>query len=274
MTTRTTMRREGGGKGGQHRESRGGWLYGRRCVLEALRAGKREMTELRLAMGARRDEDPETEEMLALAKNAHALLSFVERRDIDQLLGDVNHQGVALRAGGYPYGDMAQLLRSVEDDPSATVLVLDHIEDPQNLGSLLRTADAAGVMGVVIPEDRGALVTPAASRASAGAAEHLCVVKTVNVAREIDALKEAGCWVAGLDWGDDARIYTEVDFKGRVALVVGNEGHGIGRLVREKCDFIAQIPMEGRVASLNAAVAGAIAMYEILRQKTAAAGKV
>lgn len=263
----------GGGNGAPHREGRGEWLYGRRCVIEALRAGRRDMMELRLARGPRRDEGPETEEMLALARGAHVAVSFVERRDIDQLLGDVNHQGVALRAHGYPYGDMEQLLRAVEDDPATTVLVLDHIEDPQNLGSLLRTADAAGVAGVIIPEDRGALVTPAASRASAGAAEHLCVVKVVNIARAMEELKEAGCWITGLDWGDDARNYTDVDLAGRVALVVGNEGHGIGRLVREKCDFIAQIPMEGRVASLNASVAGAIALYEILRQKNAKAGK-
>lgn len=231
------------------------------------------MSELRLARGAGRNEDPESDEMIALARSSRMAVSFVERRDIDQLLGDVNHQGVALRAGGYPYGDMAQLLRDVGDDPSATVLVLDHIEDPQNLGSLLRTADAAGVTGVLIPEDRGALVTPAASRASAGAAEHMRVVKVVNIPRAIEALKEAGCWTTGLDWGDDARNYRDIDFAGRVALVVGNEGHGIGRLVREKCDFIAQLPMMGRVASLNASIAGAVALYEVLRQKTAKAGK-
>lgn len=253
--------------------NRGDWLYGRRCVLEALRAGRRKMSELRLARGPRRDDDPECEEMVALARDGHMAVSFVERREIDQLLGDVNHQGVALRAGEYPYGDMEQLLGDVEDDASATVLVLDHIEDPQNLGSLLRTADAAGVAGVLIPEDRGALVTPAASRASAGAAEHMRVFKVVNIPRAIEALKEAGCWTTGLDWGDDARNYTDIDFTGRVALVVGNEGHGIGRLVREKCDFIAQLPMMGRVASLNASIAGAVALYEVLRQKTAKAGK-
>ena len=162
---------------------------------------------------------------------------------------------------------MEELMAEVEDDPEAVVLILDHIEDPQNVGSLLRTADAAGVKGVIIPEDRSAGVTPAAVRASAGAAEHLCVVKVVNIVRAIEALKEQEVWVTGLDFGDDAKDYADIDYKGRCGLVVGNEGRGISRLVREKCDFIAMLPMVGAVSSLNASVAGALVMYEALRQK-------
>ena len=127
--------------------------------------------------------------------------------------------------------------------------------------------DAAGVKGVIIPEDRSAGVTPAAVRASAGAAEHLCVVKVVNIVRAIEALKEQEVWVTGLDFGDDAKDYADIDYKGRCGLVVGNEGRGISRLVREKCDFIAMLPMVGAVSSLNASVAGALVMYEALRQK-------
>ena len=252
------------------RPSGGDWIYGRRPVVEALRAGRRQFRELRVLDAALRDGSGDTDlrEICAIASDCGLRVIRTARRDLENLLGPVNHQGVALRAGGFAYGDFDQLLRAVEEDPEAIVLVLDHIEDPQNVGSLLRTADAAGVAGVVIPEDRSAGVTAAAVRASAGASEHLCVVKVVNLVRALASLKEAGCWITGLDWGDDAKGYTEVDYKGRCAIVVGNEGHGIGRLVRDNCDFIAQLPMRGGVASLNASVAGGIVLYEALRQKT------
>jgi 23S rRNA (guanosine2251-2'-O)-methyltransferase len=149
------------------------------------------------------------------------------------------------------------------------VLLLDHIEDPQNIGSLLRSANAAGVTGVVIPEDRAAGVTPSAVRASAGASEYMRVAKVVNLVRAIKSLQAEGVWVSALDIGDDSRDYTGVDFKGRVGLVVGSEGKGVSRLVRETSDFVASLPMLGKVASLNAGVAGAVAMYEILRQREA-----
>ncbi len=254
---------------GEKAHGRGDWLYGRRPVAEALRAGRRRFFELRILDSALREGAGDTDlgEILDMASSAGATVVRTDRRDFENLLGPVHHQGVALRAGGYAYGDFDQLLGAVEEDAQSTVLVMDHIEDPQNVGSLLRTADAAGVAGVILPEDRCSGVTAAAVRASAGASEHLCVVKVVNLGRAIDALKEAGCWITGLDWGDDAKPYTEIDFNGRCGLVVGNEGHGIGRLVRDKCDFIAYLPMKGGVSSLNASVAGGIAMYEILRQK-------
>ena len=253
----------------QGKKNHGDWIYGRRPVVEALRAGRRQFRELRILDSALREGGGDTDlgEILDLARGCGASIARTDRRDLENLLGPVNHQGVALRAGGFAYGDLDQLLRAVEEDPEAVVLVLDHIEDPQNVGSLLRTADAAGVTGVIIPEDRSAGVTAAAVRASAGASEHLCIVKVVNLVRSLAALKEAGCWITGLDWGDDARGYTEIDFGGRCAIVVGNEGHGIGRLVRDTCDFIAQLPMRGRVESLNASVAGGIVLYEALRQK-------
>lgn len=252
-------------------EGRGMWIYGRRPVVEALRANKRHFFELRILESALKDNTGDTDvyeiRNLASASGVSAILT--DRKDFDSLLGDVNHQGVALRVGGFPYGDFDQLIAEINDDPKATVLILDHIEDPQNVGSLLRTADASGVTGVIIPEDRCAGVTAAAVRASAGATEHLNVVKVVNLARAIDELKKNDCWITGLDWGDDARFYTEIDFRGRCGIVVGNEGHGISRLVRDKCDFIAMLPMQGQVSSLNASVAGGIVMYEVLRQKFA-----
>ena len=145
--------------------------------------------------------------------------------------------------------------------------MLDHLEDPQNVGSILRTACAVGATGVIIPEDRACGITPAAVRASAGGAEHLKVARVVNVVRALEELKEAGLWLTGLDWGTDARPYTKIDFKGKVGLVIGAEGSGISRLVRENCYFIAELPMPGGFESLNAGVAAAVTMYEILRQR-------
>ena len=152
------------------------------------------------------------------------------------------------------------------------MIVLDHLEDPQNVGSILRTACAIGATGVILPEDRGCGVTPAAVRASAGASEYLKVAHVVNLVRAMKQLQEAGMWFTGLDWGEDAKNYTDIDFKGRAGLVVGAEGDGITRLVRETCDFIAVLPMPGEIESLNAGVAAAICMYEMLRQRSLRSG--
>jgi 23S rRNA (guanosine2251-2'-O)-methyltransferase len=254
---------------GPGQADRGDWLFGRRPVFESLRAGRRHFYELRIAGNSARpgELDSELVEIRERALKAGAIFKTVAREEISELLEGVNHQGVALRVGAFPYWGFEQIVHAVKQDPSALVLILDHIEDPQNVGSLLRTADAAGVTGVILPEDRAAGVTAAVVRASAGAAEHLRVARVVNLTRAIDELKTCECWITGLDVGSDARSYTAIDFKGRCGLVVGNEGSGLGRLVREQCDFIAELPMHGRVASLNAGVAGALAMYEVLRQR-------
>jgi len=175
---------------------------------------------------------------------------------------------VALKTSGYPYVGFEEILREAQEDENALVVVLDHLEDPQNVGSILRTACAVGATGVVIPEDRACGITPAVVRASAGGAEHLKVAHVVNLVRAMKDLKDAGLWFTGLDWGEDAKPYTKIDYMGRVGLVVGAEGSGISRLVRENCDFIAVLPMPGGFESLNAGVAAAVAMYEMLRQRS------
>lgn len=247
---------------------RGEWLYGRRPVLEALRADRRRFNDLLISEGAREAcSDEELSEIRSLASQYGIRARGTDRKGLSELLGNVNHQGVALNVSPYPYSPLEELLELIDGDEAATVLLLDHIEDPQNVGSLLRTADASGVIGVILPEDRASGVTPAAVRASAGAAEHLCVVKVVNLARAMDKIKEHGLWITGLDFGPDAKDYRAIDYKGRTGLVVGNEGRGISRLIREKCDFIACLPMLGAVSSLNASVAGGLVMYEALRQK-------
>ncbi len=253
-------------RGPREMVSGGEWLFGRNPVEEALAAGRRTASEIVLPP-AFPDEDDQIRRIRDEAHARRLVVRTMERAQLDKLTRFGHHQGVALKTTGYPYVGFDELLREAQEDENALVVVLDHLEDPQNVGSILRTACAVGATGVVIPEDRACGITPAVVRASAGGAEHLKVAHVVNVVRAMKDLKEAGLWFTGLDWGEDAKPYTKVDFRGRVGLVVGAEGSGISRLVRENCDFIAVLPMPGGFESLNAGVAAAVAMYEILRQR-------
>ena len=253
-------------KGPRELVTGGEWIYGRNPVEEALAAGRRTASEIILPP-AFPDEDEQIQRIRDEAKSRRLVIRTMERDQLDKLTRFGHHQGVALKTTGYPYVGFEELLRDAEADDNALLVILDHLEDPQNVGSILRTACAVGATGVIIPEDRACGITPAAVRASAGGAEHLRVAHVVNLPRAIDDLKEAGLWMTGLDWGEDAKAYTDIDFKGKVGLVVGAEGAGISRLVREKCDFIAELPMPGGFESLNAGVAAAVTMYEILRQR-------
>lgn len=244
----------------------GEWIYGRNPVEEALAAGRRTASEIVLPP-AHPEEDEQLQRIRDEARSRRLVIRTMEREQLDKLTRFGHHQGVALKTTGYPYVGIEDILRDVEEDENALVIILDHLEDPQNVGSILRTACAIGATGVIIPEDRACGITPAAVRASAGGAEHIKVAHVVNIVRALEDLKEAGCWLTGLDWGKDARMYTDVDFKGRVGLVIGAEGAGISRLARETCDFIAELPMPGGFESLNAGVAAAITMYEVLRQR-------
>jgi 23S rRNA (guanosine2251-2'-O)-methyltransferase len=241
-------------------------LYGRQPVRETLRAGRRQVFKLLLAQGIR--PTGIVGQILALAKQNKVPVQIVDRKDLDRLGGEVNHQGLAAEVSGYPYVDLAALLdTAAQASELPFLLLLDHVQDPQNLGSLLRTAEAAGVHGVVIPERRAAGVTPAAVRASAGAAEHMRVAQVTNLVRAMETLKTEGVWLAGLEALPDAELYSEADLSGPLGLVVGSEGQGLARLVRETCDFLIRLPMRGQVESLNAGVAGAIALYEAHRQR-------
>jgi 23S rRNA (guanosine2251-2'-O)-methyltransferase len=253
-------------KGPRELVTGGEWVYGRNPVEEALAAGRRTAMEIILPP-ASPDEDEQLKVIRAEAASRRLVIRTAERAQLDKLTRFGNHQGVALKTTGYPYVGFEELVEEVENDENALVIVLDHLEDPQNVGSILRTACAVGATGVVIPEDRACGITPAAVRASAGGAEHIKVAHVVNLQRAMEALKKAGVWLTGLDWGDDAKNYTDIDFKGRAGLVIGAEGRGISRLVRENCDFIAELPMPGGFESLNAGVAAAVAMYEVVRQR-------
>jgi 23S rRNA (guanosine2251-2'-O)-methyltransferase len=241
-------------------------LYGRQPVRETLRAGRRQAFKLLLAKGLK----PAgiVGEILSLAERAHVPVQTVDRRDLDKLGGEVNHQGLAAEVSGYPYVDLPVILDAArQTQEPAFLLLLDHVQDPQNLGSLLRTAEAAGVHGVILPGRRAVGVTPATVRASAGAAEHVRVAQVTNLVQAMESLKAEGVWLAGLEALPDAQLHTQADLTGPLGLVVGSEGQGLARLVRETCDFLIRLPMAGQVESLNAAVAGAIALYEVYRQR-------
>jgi 23S rRNA (guanosine2251-2'-O)-methyltransferase len=241
-------------------------IYGRQPVRESLRAGRRQIYRLLLAEGLKRTGI--VGEILALARQAGVPAQGVGRRELDRLGDDANHQGIAAEVSGYPYAELPNLLGAAQavGEP-AFLLLLDHLQDPQNLGSLLRSAEAAGVHGVVIPERRAAGVTPAAVRASAGAAEHVQVALVINLVQAMKSLQGEGLWLVGLEAKPKALLYTQADLSGPLGLVVGSEGQGLARLVGDTCDFVIRLPLYGQVESLNAAVAGAIALYEARRQR-------
>jgi len=238
-------------------------LYGLHPVLEALRAKDRGLHRIYLEQGRR---GRAVEEILQLAKARQVPVAFEARADLDRRAGSSRHQGAVGVAAAKAYLSLDELLSAVAALDSPLLLVLDGIEDPHNLGAILRTAEAVGAQGVILPTRRAVGLTATVAKASAGAIEHLPVARVVNVAQAIEQLKEARFWVYGLD-AKGNRSYLEVDYRGPVALVVGGEGRGIRPLVAEQCDGRIHIPMQGKVASLNASVATAIVLYEVLRQR-------
>ncbi len=240
-------------------------LYGRNSVYESLRARRRQFFRLILADTVRATEV--LTDILTLAEEARLPVERVPRRHLDWL-GEVNHQGVALEVSEYPYVTLDEILVAARQRGEPPfLLLLDLVQDPQNVGTLLRTAEAVGVHGVVIQKRRAAGVTPAVVHASAGAAEHLRIAQVPNLPETLQELKGREVWVVGLEAVRGAIRYDQADLRGGLAVVVGSEGEGLRRLVRERCDFLVELPMRGRVTSLNAAVAGSVVLYEALQQR-------
>ena len=236
------------------------YLSGRNAVREVLLAGRRRIEGVLLAEGV--DEQGIVAEIVTLCREGGIAMRRAPRAELERLSDDLTHQGVLAQVSPYPYVDLDAILRAAQAAPEpAFLLVLDSLQDPQNVGALLRTADAVGVHGVIIPTRRAAQITPAVSRASAGAAEHLSVARVTNIARTIETLQKEGIWVAGLEGRPDAQDYRQANLDLPLALVLGSEGQGLRRLVAERCDFLLRIPMCGRVSSLNVSVAGALALY-------------
>lgn len=232
-------------------------LYGRNPVYETLRARRRDVFRLLVAEGAQ--ERGRLAEIIDLAGKRRIPIEHVGRSRLDKL--SESHQGVALEVSSYPYIGLDDILdRASQRGESLFVLILDTLQNPQNLGTLIRTAEAVGVHGVLIPSHRAAEITPAVVSASAGASEHMLVAQA-NLAQAIDELKAADAWVVGMDENQESKDPAEVRMDGALAVVVGSEGEGIRPLVRSKCDFLLRLPMQGQIQSLNAAVAGSVALY-------------
>ena len=229
-------------------------IYGVRPVIEALQSKRREVFEV-LDAGGEKDVASEAAAQGVPVKR-------VPRNRIEELARGGAHQGVAARVGPYPYSSLKQILAA----PDPLVVVLDSVTDPRNLGAVLRAADGAGASGVVVPKDRAVGVTPAAVKASAGASEHVAVARETNLRRALERMKEAGVWAYAAE-GGGAPAYTGLDLSGSVAFVLGSEGRGVRRLVREGCDGSVSIPMRGLVSSLNVSVAAAVLLYEARRQR-------
>jgi len=247
----------------------GAHLYGVAPVLEALRAGARQMERITIAEGARHNR---LRELIELARKANVPVHYAPRIELARFAGaDANHQGVVASVAAARYMDAIELLEALgsrvgTDDPPLAV-VLDGVEDPRNLGAILRTVECVGAHGVFVPERRAVGLTETVAKAAAGALEHVNVARAGNLARLIEQLKERNIWTVGTS-ADARTLYTDWDWTQASALFLGGEGTGLHRLVRERCDTLVHIPTRGRIESLNVSVAAGIVLYEAIRQRT------
>src|SRR5213079_1435623 len=239
-------------------------IYGINAVAEALKARGRGFEYVGVV---RERQDGRAQRLIEQCRQLGVPVRFLSRPELERLAHSSNHQGVVAIASEKKYSDLVSILSS-RRSRHALVLVLDGIEDPQNLGAIIRTADAAGADGVVIPERRAAGVTGTVAKVSAGASEHLPVAKVTNISRTIEELKSRNLWIVGLD-ERAPQTYDSLDYKMDCAIVLGAEGKGVHELVKKKCDFLVSIPMLGKVPSLNVSVAAGVVLYEIVRQRRA-----
>lgn len=237
-------------------------VEGRNAVLEAFRSGK----AVDKLFVQEHCEDGSVRTILREAKKRDTMVKFVKKERLDQLSETGKHQGVIAMTAAYDYAEVEDILEAAKAKGEPPfILLLDNIEDPHNLGAIIRTANLAGAHGVIIPKNRAVGLTATVARTSAGALHYTPVAKVTNLARTIDDLKKQGMWFVCADMGG-TQMY-DLDLKGPMGLVIGNEGDGVSKLVREKCDFIASIPMQGDIDSLNASVAAGVLAYEIVRQR-------
>ena len=237
-------------------------LAGRNSVTEALRSG-RSINKLLVQDGIK---GGSVSEIIGLAKTAGVVLEFCKAERLDKLADGLRHQGFVALAAPIRFHSLEEVLAlAKEKDETPFLLLLDELQDPQNVGALIRTADAAGVHGVLLPKRRSCPLNAVVAKISAGAVEYVPVVQIGNIPQTIEELKKLGFWIVGSD--ADGEDYTKIDYKGKTALIIGSEGFGLKEIVRKNCDFIASIPLKGKVNSLNASVAAGIAIYEVVRQR-------
>lgn len=238
-------------------------IEGRNPVIEAIK-NDRHIEKLLISNSSK---EGSIKKIIAMAKEKKIVIQYVDRHKLDEMCTSHAHQGVIATISDYIYKDIEEVVREVKEkgeDPF--IIILDEITDPHNLGSIIRTADAVGAHAVVIPKRRSVDITPVVAKASAGAVEYVPVCKVTNIVNTIKMLKEEGLWIAAADM--DGGVFYKQDLTGPLGLVVGSEGFGISRLVKQNCDFVVSMPMVGNVTSLNASVAGGILLYEVFRQRT------
>lgn len=237
-------------------------IEGRNAVIEAVRSGKT-VDKLYIQEGL---QDNSINSLVSKLKSSGALINYVKKQKLDQMSVTGKHQGVIARCAAYQYYELDDIFRKAEEkgeDPF--VFILDEIEDPHNLGAIIRTANLAGAHGVIIPKHRAAGLTAVVAKASAGALNYTPVVKVTNISKTIEELKDRGLWFACADM--DGEVMYRANLKGPIGLVIGNEGSGVSRLVKDKCDYVISIPMKGDIDSLNASVAAGVIAFEIVRQR-------
>jgi 23S rRNA (guanosine2251-2'-O)-methyltransferase len=243
------------------------YIYGINAVTEALKARGRAFEWVGMA---KERHDIRLQRLIEDCRRLSVPIRFVQRTELDRMAGNAAHQGVVAVTSAKQYSDLDDVVGAKRGQYSL-VVVLDGVEDPHNLGAILRTADAAGADGVVIPERRAAGVTGTVTKASAGASEHLPIAKVTNIARSVEELKDRNIWTVGLD-EHGKQTYDSIDYKMDCAVVLGAEGKGLHDLVKKKCDFLVSIPMLGKVPSLNVSVAAGVVLYEVVRQRHASEG--
>lgn len=237
-------------------------LEGRNAVLEVLKSG-RDIEKIIVVKG---NVEGTVRRIVGMAKERGIVVQEVVRQKLDEMSQTKNHQGVIAIVSEHEYADIQDILAAAADKGEKPfIIILDNITDPHNLGAVIRTAECAGAHGVIIPKRRSVGLTATVGKTSAGAVEYMPVARVTNIARTIEELKKEGIWVACADMGGED--YFESALDGAIALVIGSEGEGVSRLVKEKCDFTVSIPMYGRISSLNASVASALLMYEVVRQR-------
>jgi len=246
-------------------------IYGKNPVNEALSDPGSGVYEVIVNKDAK---SANATQIVKLAKVRGVKVSFLPREALTRLAGTSSHQGVLAMIGDFKYSDIPQILKSARDGgENLLIVILDHIEDPQNLGAIVRTADFLGAHGVVIPKDRAAAVTPSVVKASSGAVNHVPIARVVNLGRIIKDLKKDGVWIMGADADFQETIFNQSTHNLDLALVIGSEGRGLSKSVKDSCDFIVSIPRSGKVSSLNASVAAGIMLYEIVRQRGSSGNK-
>lgn len=238
-------------------------IEGRNPVIEAIKSG-REINKILVAKGAR---EGSIRQIIAMAKDNRIVVQQVDIQKLNSISSTRSHQGVIAFTSAVKYVEVEDILENaISKSEDAFVIVLDEIADPQNLGSIIRSADAAGAHGVIIPKRRAVGITPVVAKASAGAVEYVPIARVSNIAQTLEKLKKVGIWIVGTDAGADDSLL-DCDLKGPIAVLVGSEGKGLGTLIKDKCDRLIKIPMKGRISSLNAAVAAAVIMYEVVKQR-------